>query len=243
MEGLKEFLTIGSGYGSGYGSGDGGGDGDGDGDGGGYGSGYGGGDGDGDGGGDGSGYGCGYGGGYGSGDGDGDGYGSGYGDGSGYGSGDGCGVKSINGTIVNLIDGIETIIAKIKGNVAKGYILSNDLQLSPCYVVKNNKYFAHGETLKGANEALQDKIFSDLDVDERIAEFIKRFKASTKYSAKDFFDWHGKITGSCELGRESFARNHSIDLDNDVFTVAEFIELTENAYGSEVIKRLKEVIL
>ena len=197
----------------------------------GYGDGYGSGDGDGYGYGDGSGSGCG------------DGYGYGYGYGSGYGDGYGDGVKAINGTIVNLIDGVETIVTRVKGNVAKGYILSNDLQLSPCYVVKNNKYFAHGKTLRAANEALQDKIFSDLDVDGRIAEFIKKFKANAKYPAKTFFDWHGKITGSCELGRESFARNHNIDLENDVFTVAEFIALTENEYGSEVIKRLKEVIL
>ena len=231
MDGLKEFLTIGYGYGGGDGSGYGDGDGSGSGSGNSY------------------GYGDGYGGGGGYGDGDGSGSGNsyGYGDGSGnsysYGDGDGDGVKSINGTIVNLIDGVETIVSRVKGNVAKGYILSNDLQLSPCYVVKNNKYFAHGKTLKGANEALQDKIFSDLDVDERIAEFVKRFKASTKYSSKDFFDWHGKLTGSCEQGRENFAKNHNIDLENDMFTVAEFLKLTENEYGSEVIKRLKEVIL
>jgi hypothetical protein len=265
MDGLKEFLTIssgsGSGYGYGYGFGDGDGAGFGDGygfgDGSGYGSGYGSGSGDGDGSGFGFGGGAGYGsgfgsgGGYGSGFGYGDGYGFGDGSGSGsddgygfgYGSGDGDGVKAINGMSVSLIDSVETIVTRVKGNVAKGYILSNDLQLSPCYVVKNDKYFAHGKTLRAANEALQDKIFSDLDVDGRIAEFIKKFKANAKYPAKTFFDWHGKITGSCELGRESFARNHNIDLENDVFTVAEFIALTENEYGGEIIKKLKEVIL
>ena len=86
----------------------------------------------------------------------------------------------------------------------------------------------------------EDKIFSDLDVDGRIAEFIKKFKASTKYSAKDFFDWHGKITGSCELGRNF--KKSQYRLRNDVFTVAEFIALTENEYGGEIIKRLKESV-
>jgi hypothetical protein len=175
-----------------------------------------------------------------SGDGYGDGFGSGSGSGYGDGYGSGYGVKAINGMAVSLIDSVETIVTRVKGNVAKGYILNNDLQLSPCYVVKNNKYFAHGKTLRAANEALQNKIFSDLDVDGRIAEFIKKFKANAKYPAKTFFDWHGIITGSCELGRESFVRNHNIDLENDVFTVAEFIALTENEYGGEIIKRLKE---
>ena len=230
MDGLKEFLTIssGDGFGDGSGSGDGSVSGDGYGDGSGYGYGSG------------SGFGSGDGSGYGFGSGDGSGYGSVSGDGYGDGDGFGFGVKSIGGMVVSVIDGVETIVTRIKGNVAKGYILSNDLQLSPCYVVKNNKYFAHGKTLRAANEALQDKIFSDLDVDGRIAEFIKKFKASKKYPAKTFFDWHGKLTGSCELGRESFAKNHNIDLENDVFTVAEFIALTENEYGGEVIKRLKE---
>lgn len=32
----------------------------------------------------------------------------------------------------------------------------------------------------------------------------------------------------------------NINIDKDKFTVAEFIELTENDYGGEIIKKLKE---
>lgn len=41
------------------------------------------------------------------------------------------------------------------------------------------------------------------------------------------------------MGRTAFVRNRGIDLDK-TYTVDEFIELTENDYGSEIIKNLKE---
>ena len=40
--------------------------------------------------------------------------------------------------------------------------------------------------------------------------------------------------------RKYFAKNHDIDLDKDKVTVKEFIELTENDYGGNIIKQLKE---
>lgn len=42
------------------------------------------------------------------------------------------------------------------------------------------------------------------------------------------------------MGRNEFARDHGIDLENDAMTPEEFIKLTENAYGREVIRQLKE---
>ena len=135
---IKQFLNIGDG--DGYGSGDG------------DGSGYGSGDGYGDGSGDGSGYGSG------DGYGDGSGYGSGdgSGDGSGYGSGDG--VKSINGNPIYVVDNIPTIITNVKGNIAKGFILHTDLSLTPCFIVKKNNQFSHGNTLHEAFESLQEML-------------------------------------------------------------------------------------
>lgn len=227
MEKLKEFLFVLSGDGSGYGSGSGYGDGDGSGDG----SGYGYGDGYGDG--DGSGYGYGYGSGYGYGYGDGDGSGDGYDYGYGY------GIKTINNMQVNIIDNIPTIITKIKNNVAKGFILNNDLTLTPCYIIKSGNYFAHGENLNKAREDLENKLFSELDVEERIDLFFQKFNTKERYPAKDFYDWHNKLTDSCEIGRQTFCRNHDIDIESDTMTVGEFIELTQNDFGGTVIKQLK----
>ena len=191
------------------------------------GSGYGYGDGSGDGNGD----------GYGSGNGDGSGYGSGYGDGSGYGEGDG--IKSFCGKEVYLIDDMQTIIESVRGNIAKGYILQSDLTLTPCHVVKENVKFAHGNTLREAFEALQEKLYDESTEEERLQKFREHFPDfSAKYPARELFTWHHVLAGSCKAGREAFCRDNGIDIENNTFTIYEFINLTKNSYGGETIKKL-----
>jgi hypothetical protein len=209
---VKRFLTPDDiGYGSGYGDGYGYGSGDG------YGSGY--------------GYGDGYGSGYGSGD------GYGYGSGSGYGYGDG--IKSIHGKILHNIDDTSTSIDVVRGNIAKGHILRGNLTLAPCFIVKGGQYFAHGETLRDAQEALQEKLLEGMSDEERVDAFLAEFAADKAYPAKAFYDWHHRLTGSCEFGRAAFAKDHGIDLEHDMMKVAQFIELTENAYGGNIIRMVK----
>ena len=187
--------------------------------------------------------GSGYGYGSGSGDGSGDGYGSGYGYGSGDGYGYGYGSGSLFGAVLNShkihnIDGVATIIYSVHKDCAKGAIVNDDLTLTPCYVVKRGNTFAHGETLREAMAALNDKLFADMPVEERIKVFCEEFKPNTVYSNRLFYDWHNKLTGSCEMGRSQFAKEHDVDLDSGM-TVEEFIKLTENAFGGEIIKMLK----
>jgi hypothetical protein len=230
MENIKDWVKVNDGYGSGYGSGSGSGNADG------YGYGYG------DGYGSGSYNADGYGSGYGSGDGYGDGYAYGYGSGygSGSGSGDGSGYK-ISGCDIYNIDGINTIIDNVKRLVSSGYIVNKDLTQTKTYIVKDaeSKYFAHGSTLKQAMESLEEKIVADLGVDERIETFLKDVDKNKKYPIKYFFDWHGKLTGSCLQGRESFIQNKQFNL-NDEINLNEFIDLCENQYGWGVIKQIKE---
>ena len=88
--------------------------------------------------------------------------------------------------------------------------------------------------------SLQDKLLQNLPVDKRILKFKDKFSnLKKKYKASKFYDWHFFLTGSCKMGRDSFCSDNSIDLKKDKFTVAEFIKLTENSYGSEIIKQLK----
>ena len=138
-----------------------------------------------------------------------------------------------------MVDNVQTIITNIKGNLAKGFILQSDLTLTPCFVVKGNGYFAHGETVEKARQALQEKIFENMDTEEAIDKFMDTFKKGKKYPAKDFYEWHHYLTGSCEMGRKSFMKDRQIDFE-DSFTVDEFIELCEEDYGGEIIKELKE---
>ena len=135
-----------------------------------------------------------------------------------------------------------TIIRSIHGNIAMGDVLRGDLTLKKCYVAKGGGFFAHGATIPEAQAALEAKIMEEMPIKDRIAKFIKTFKAGEKYSAKDFYNWHHILTGSCEMGRDEFAREHGIEVETAMFTPEEFIALTENAYGGKVIRMLKEAM-
>lgn len=195
----------------------------------------------------GEGYGCGYreGYGYGSGsgygDGSGDGSGSGYGDGYGWGYGDGndSGLKSINGEHIYIIDDVQTVIRSVKGNTAKGAIVAKDLTLKECFIMKGENKFAHGETLHDAFEALQNKLFQEYSIEERIAKFHEAYpNVNVKIPAKELFEWHNRLTGSCHMGRLAFANDNGIDIEHDSFTVTEFVKLTKDTYGGDIIKQL-----
>ena len=214
--------------------------------------------------------GCGYGDGYSSGCGDGNGYGYGYGDGdgcgnssgygngnssgygngnsSGYGNGDGYGfgnydgnIKSLNGQPVYIIDETQTIITQVVGQYAKGFILGSDLTMTPCYIAKCGNYFAHGETIREALEDAVSKYEQDLPTEERIANFNSTFPDNDKpVKVSILYVWHNRLTGSCAMGRQAFAKEHNIDIGTDSMTVSEFVRLTENSYGGDVIKLLKQ---
>ena len=157
--------------------------------------------------------------------------------GSGYGSG--YGIKLFNKQKVYIIDKVPTIISTIKKDIAFGFILQNDLTIKKCVVARNDYHFSHGDTLKDAIKSLEDKTLISLPIPKRIDNFKKRFKSfKHKYKASLLYDWHFKLTGSCKTGRDNFCINHNINLVKDKFSVYEFIELTKNQYGSEIIKQL-----
>lgn len=164
----------------------------------------------------------------------------GYSDGSGYGWGDNLGIKDINGNIVCIIDDIPTIITSVRNNIAKGFIVKNDLQFEPCYIVKENNQFAHGFTLKDAFMSLQEKLYDDSTEEERIEAFMKQFpEYDVKYDNMDLFVYHHVLTGSCRMGREAFMSNKGLSLDGKT-SVREFVKLTQDAYGGDIIKKLPE---
>ena len=209
---VQEFLKVEF---NGYGSGDG------------YGYGYG------------SGDGSGYGSGYGDGSGDGDGDGDGYGDGSGDGDGSGYGLKSLCGEPVYMIDGVPTIITGLRGSVAMGFIVMTDLSKRRTFVVKGGGKFAHGEDLHAAQAALEEKLFDDMPVEEKLEAFREQFTPGEAYTVADFYDWHHRLTGSCTQGRDAFAQDHELSM-NDAMTPEEFIDLTKDAFGGRIIRQLAE---
>lgn len=147
-------------------------------------------------------------------------------------------IKELNGDNVYLIDGIQTIIKSVHNNIAQGFILNYDFTLQPCYIVKEQNYFAHGTTLHDAFIALQEKLYDNSTEEERIEAFIKKFpNYDTPYPNQDLFTYHHVLTGSCRMGRESFCKDRGINLD-DSTTVREFVRLTKDSYGSEIIRKL-----
>ena len=198
-------------------------------------------------------YGYGGGGGNGFGNGCGNGCGSGYSIGIGVSNGEGCGtildsycycdgISQYDNDNVYLIDGIQTIIKHIHGNIAEGFILNSDLTLTHCYVVKQDNKFAHGKTIHEAEEALRSKLFANLSDEERIDAFCAEFNITDRYPATTLFEWHHRLTGSCLMGREAFCRNRGIDVDNSSFTVAEFYDKTRHSYRGELIEKMWEQI-
>ena len=149
----------------------------------------------------GSGYGSGDDSGSGSGDDSGSGYGYGYGDDS------GDGVKEVNGDTVYIVDYVPTIIKSVRDNIAQGFILQRDLTLKPCYIVKEQNMFAHGDTLHDAFTALQEKLYDNSTEEERIEAFRKKFpEYDTLYPNRDIFAYHHVLTGSCRMGARVSAR-------------------------------------
>ncbi len=159
---------------------------------------------------------------------------------SGYGRGHSCGfgLKSINGNIVHIIDDMPTIITSIHNNIAKGFVVQTDLQLIPCYIIKDGDKLAHGSTLHNAFNSLQEKLYDDKTEEERIKAFKKKFpEYDVKYNNKDLFIYHHVLTGSCIMGRETFITDKGLSLEGKT-SVREFIELTKDSYGGEIIKKL-----
>lgn len=190
--------------------------------------------------GDGCGFMCSNGSGHGSVFGNGDGCGSMFSGANGHGHGNSTGIKELNGDKVHIIDYMQTIITSVHDNIAQGFIINSDLTLQPCYIVKEQKHFAHGETLHDAFAALQEKLYDDSTEEERIAAFLKKFpNYDTPYPNRDLFTYHHVLTGSCRMGRESFCKDKGINFD-DSTTVREFVRLTKDSYGSETIRELPQ---
>ena len=168
----------------------------------------------------------------------GDGSGSGDGDGDGDGSGD---IKALNGNIVDYIDDVPTIIFQVRGNIARGYIVKEDLTLESCFIAKVGDSFAHGKTLKEAVADAKAKEIEKMPIKERIKKFVEVFGSlDSEHAGKEYYNWHNILTGSCQMGRDKFCEAHDIDLEKK-YTVRYFLDITKDSYGSNIIKLVREL--
>ena len=130
-------------------------------------------------------------------------------------------------------------LTAIHNNIAKGYIIKEDLTLKLCYIAKVGRYFAHGYSVKQALSDALNKYQRHKPIEERLADFNAAFPdRDKKIPAKELYKWHNILTGSCEFGRQEFCKDHKININTDLLTVNEFIALTVNEYGGNIIKQL-----
>ena len=115
------------------------------------------------------------------------------------------------------------------------------MQLKPCFIVKENDILAHGDTLRDAFTSLQEKLYDSSTEEERIEAFVKKFpEYDVKYDNSLLFTYHHVLTGSCKMGRETFCKDKGLSL-NGKTSVREFVELTKDAYGGDIIRKLPSV--
>lgn len=78
----------------------------------------------------------------------------------------------------------------------------------------------------------------------RLRRFIEAYPdPNVKVPAAELFDWHNRLTGSCLMGRKEFCKAKGLDYENGSYTVNEFIALTLNAYGGNIISQLNDTYL
>ena len=139
---------------------------------------------------------------------------------------------------MDYIDSVPTIITQVRDNIACGYIVKDDLTLSPCFIAKVGNSFAHGNTLKEAVADAEAKEMGEMPIEERIEKFIEVFGSlDSEHTGKEFYDWHHILTGSCRMGRDKFCEENGIDLTKK-YSVRYFLNITKNSYGGDIIKQI-----
>ena len=141
-------------------------------------------------------------------------------------------------TVFN-VDSMAFIPKKVKYNYVAGISISkNDFSETKCFLGKFENCVAHGETIKEALLSAQEKYFLSIDFEQKKEQLLKLFKEKKKLSVKELYIWHGLLTGSCRFGRSEFQKEHNLK-DDDLLSLDEFIQLTENSFGGDKIRLLK----
>jgi len=164
---------------------------------------------------------------------------TGYGYGSGSGDGDGYRITRYRQKKVYYIDNIPCVFKSVHNNWASVEIINADFTTRPAIIAKLDGVYAHGRTVKKAFASALEKDMDSMSDEEKKACFLSEFPDyDTTYKNADFFGWHHTITGSCETGREQFARDRGIEMAGKM-TVREFVELTKGSYCGDKIAALE----
>lgn len=140
-------------------------------------------------------------------------------------------VKTKNGLKIPLYKDTKQLRETIEQNdLYKGEVVNLDLY--------NRSVYKESQALTEPHHNSQ-RLWDDLDIEEKIEMFNKKFNRVEKYSGEEFYKWHHILTGSCTAGRDNFVRQNNLDLKK-LYTVDEFIKITKDSYGGNIIKKLCE---
>ena len=126
--------------------------------------------------------------------------------------------------------------------IGNGEYFKNQLNPKMNVYIEGN-LSAHGASLKECLDALTQKKLKLLDFDKKKAEFVKQFpRLDLEYPAKDLYEWHHVLTGSCKAGRDNFMASNGFDI-NGKYTLNTFFNTTVSAYGGEKIKQIRDMYM
>ena len=81
----------------------------------------------------------------------------------------------------------------------------------------------------------------EMPLEARLEKFKEEFPSlEGKATCATFYKWHHILTGSCRMGRDKFVQAHGLDMDAE-YTVEYFLSITSESYGSNEIRKLREM--
>ena len=125
-------------------------------------------------------------------------------------------------------DGILAKIVSQRGPVIR-VIVCGKTKVS--YVVSDEEFHSHGETLKQAHDGLLYKIGT------RDTSEFKSWTLSKSVSKRDAIRAYRTITGACESGVKAWVEREERP---ETITMSEVIKITEGAYGNDVFRKFFE---
>lgn len=176
---------------------------------------------------------------------DGSGYGSGYGSGSGNGmenDGDLLSFARVGNDTIHNINGAPMAIDNIKGNIAKGRILNDDMTFTDCWIVREGNCIEYGKDLHKTYLAAQRESAIQLPKEERLKMFVQRFPSPDEpIPIKELYHWHHVLTGACRIHSKEWCKRHGFNFEDEIYCVSirRFVNLTESEWGGDIIKELK----
>ena len=123
-----------------------------------------------------------------------------------------------------VFDGIFCEVIKELKNITKVKIKGEK-----AYIVRDNKNYSHGFTIKEARDSLVYKL-----TNKNIKQY-KNMNINTILSFKDCIQMYRSITGACEFGTKNFVL--SLKIKKKKYSIKEVIEITKGQYGNDIVKQ------